>query len=401
MQRLYLSLCCLALIHLPVVAQKGLPATKATAATVSTNFPQHEDFSSERVKALEVFSGFELNVAAQGLGKPRMLAVDDKGRLYITRRDQGDVLLLSDPDGNGKFNQLQTVASNFKGVHGIALYNGKIYLASNRELKCAKINDDGTLGQLEMLIDDLPDGGQHGNRTIAFGPDKTLYITVGSTCNDCNETNKENATILRASVDGKKREIFARGLRNTIGIDWDQDGELWGADNGTDWRGDEIPPEEINHIELGEDYGWPLVYGKQQVDQTREDPLGATKEEYAMTTQPSEFELPAHSAPINFLFLKNVNGLPDEMKDDALVTLHGSWNKSDPDGYKVVRIVFENGKPVRQENFLAGFLSNGGKTRFGRPAGLAISKNGEIYISDDANGTIYRMTYTGKDTAKK
>jgi glucose/arabinose dehydrogenase len=401
MQRVCLFLSWFALIQFSAAGQKGLPATKTTEATVATNFPQHDDFSLEKVKDLDVTSGFELNVAAQGLGKPRMLAVDEKGRLYITRRDQGDVLLLSDADGNGRFDQLQTVANNFKGVHGIAIYNGKIYLASNRELKCAKLKTDGTLDQLEMLIDDLPDGGQHGNRTIAFGPDSMLYITVGSTCNDCNETNKENATVLRASADGKKREIFARGLRNTIGIDWDNKGELWGADNGTDWRGDEIPPEEINHIKFGEDYGWPMVYGKQLVDQTREDPLGATKEEYAKTTQPSEFELPAHSAPINFLFLKNVTSLPAEMKDDAIVTLHGSWNKSKPDGYKIIRVVFENGKPIRHENFLAGFISDDGKTRFGRPAGLAISKNGDIFISDDANGTIYRMSYTGKDTAKK
>jgi len=320
----------------------------------------------------------------------------------VTRRDQGDVLLLTDTDNDGDFDDLKTVATKFKGVHGITIHDGYVYLCSNRELKRAKIKTDGDLEEPEMLIKDLPDGGQHGNRTIAFGPDGKLYITVGSTCNDCNETNKENATVLRADADGKNRKIFARGLRNTIGIDWHPTtGELWGADNGTDWRGEDMPPEEINRITEGADYGWPLVFGKQLVDQTREDPNGSTKEAYAKTTQPSMLDLPAHSAPISFLFLKGVKNLPEGDQDDAIVTLHGSWNKENPDGYKVMRVVFENGKPVRTVNFLAGFLSADGKTRFGRPAGLAISPGGTIYISDDVNGVIYSMTYEGTDAAKK
>jgi glucose/arabinose dehydrogenase len=389
------------LVHI-VEAQKGAPAKKQTQATVSTNFPRHEDFSENKLSALAASNGFKVNVAAKGLGKPRMMAVDAVGRLYVTRRDQGDVLLLTDTDNDGDFDDLKTVVSKFNGVHGIAIHSGHVYLCSNRELKRAKIKSDGDLEEPQTLIRDLPDGGQHGNRTIAFGPDGKLYITVGSTCNDCNETNKENATILKANADGSDRQIFARGLRNTVGIDWHPaTGELWGADNGTDWRGDELPPEEINRIAEGADYGWPLVFGKQLVDQTREDPVGTTKEEYAKTTQPSMLDLPAHSAPINFLFLKDVKRLPANYQDDAIVTLHGSWNKKNPDGYKVMRIIFEDGKPVRAVNFLSGFLNANGKTIFGRPAGLAISSEGTIYISDDANGVIYSMTYEGTGVATK
>lgn len=385
-----------------VHAQKGLPAKKQTQTTVSTNFPQHEDFNANKISTLTVANGFKVNAAATGLGKPRMLAADAEGRLYVTRRDQGDVLMLTDTDNDGDFDDLKTVTSKFNGVHGIAIHDGYVYLCSNRELKRAKIKGDGDLEEPQILIKDLPDGGQHGNRTIAFGPDGKLYITVGSTCNDCNETNKENATILQANADGTDRKIFARGLRNTIGIDWHPaTGELWGADNGTDWRGDDMPPEEINRIVEGADYGWPLVFSTQQVDQTREDPAGTTKEEYAKTTQPSMLDLPAHSAPINFLFLKDVKKLPPDFQDDAIVTLHGSWNKKNPDGYKVVRIVFEDGKPIRTENFLSGFLSANGKTRFGRPAGLAVAPDGTIYISDDENGIIYSMTYKGTGMAKK
>jgi glucose/arabinose dehydrogenase len=389
-------------VPLSLHAQTALPLKESTKVTVSTVMPVHEEFTPEKTELLTVSNGFTVDVVASGLGKPRMLAADDQGRLYITRRDQGDVLLLKDTDNDGKFDDLKTIVSKFKGVHGIAIYNGYLYLVSTRQLKRAKIKSDGDIEDLQTLISDLPDGGQHGNRTLAFSPDGMMFLTVGSTCNDCNETNKENATLLRANPDGTHREIFARGLRNTIGIDWHpQTKALWGADNGSDMKGENIPPEEINKIEKGKDYGWPLVFGKQQVDETREDPMGATKEEYAKTTEPSVLELPAHSAPINFVFLEEAKNLPAEYHDDAIVTLHGSWNKEKPDGYKVVRIVFENGKPVRYEDFLSGFLSKDGKSRFGRPAGIAINTKGTIFISDDSNGIIYGVQYKGTDAAKQ
>ena len=385
-------------------AQKGMPEKKIVSASVTTHFPQHEDFKEDMLNRLSLAKGFKAEIAAQGLGKPRMMTAGANGSLYVTRRDQGDVLLLLDNDNDGKFDVMKTVAVKFPGVHGIATHDGYLYLCSNRELKRAKIKPDGDLEASEILIKDLPDGGQHGNRTIAFGPDNMLYITIGSTCNDCNETNPENATILRAKPDGTSRKIYARGLRNTIGIDWHpQTKELWGADNGTDWRGDDIPPEELNKIIESGDYGWPLVYGQQKVDDTREDPAGTTKEAYAKTTQPSQLNFPAHSAPINLMFLDKAMGFPNDSKDDALVTLHGSWNKNNPDGFKIQRIRFENGKPVAAEDFLSGFLSKDGKTRFGRPAGLVTSSNGFVYVSDDVNGVIYRVSgsETGSSSSSK
>lgn len=402
MNKYFLLIGCVMLTCSFVTAQKGTPPKKPTEATVVTNFPQDDKFSLEKMERLKVENGFTLDAAANGLGKPRMLAVDDLGRLYVTRRDKGDVLLLTDKNGDGKFDETKTVVSNFEGVHGIAIHDKYLYLISNRELRRSLIEPDGSIDSFETLITDLPDGGQHGNRTIAFGPDNMLYITIGSTCNDCKETNKESATIVRANPDGTGRKVFAKGLRNTIGIDWHPTtGELWGADNGTDWRGDNIPPEEINQISEGKDYGWPLVYGKQKVDETRENPVGSTKEQYAKTTEASFVDLPAHSAPINMVFLDEVKNLPEDMRDDAIVTLHGSWNKKQPDGYKIVRIVFEKGKAIMSDNFLSGFLAADGKTKFGRPAGLAISKDGRIYISDDANGVIYMMTYGENGAAKK
>lgn len=375
-------------------AQKGLPPKVSTSANVNTNYPQHIDFKESMVSDLIVPAGFKVNVVATGLGKPRMMAINKNGSLYITRRDQGDVLMLTDTDGDGRFDDLKTVWANFKGVHGIAVRNQTIYLSSSKELKKAAINDDGMLKDTVTVFSDLPEGGQHDNRYLGFGPDELLYISVGSDCNDCSETNPEHATIVQVSADEKSRKIFARGLRNTIGFDWNpQTKEMWGCDNGTDWRGDSIPPEELNRIVAGGNYGWPQVYGKQQVDQTREDPLGTTKEAYAKTTVPAVLTFPAHSAPIDFKFLTKATPFPPDYKDDALVCWHGSWNRKKPEGYKVQRIKFENGKPTGAEDFFAGFLSKDGKTRFGRPAGLAISDKGMVYISDDESGVIYSVSY--------
>lgn len=400
MNRLYLNLLFTGILFLggafltKPFAQKGLPSEKDFTATVNTSYPQHEDFKESYLSRIVVPAGFKVDVVASGLGKPRMMAVTDNGSLYITRRDQGDVLLLSDKDGDGHFEDLKTVMTHFPGVHGITIREGLLYLCSNHELKRAKIKSDGMLEDTMTLIKDLPEGGQHGNRTIAFGPDGMLYITVGSTCNDCNETNAENATILQAKPDGSARRIYARGLRNTIGIDWHpQTKELWGMDNGTDWRGDAIPPEELNKIVEGGNYGWPLVYGKQQVDPTREEPAGTTKEAFAKNTQPAVLTFPAHSAPINFIFLQKASQFPKEYREDALVSWHGSWNRKNPEGYKIQRIHFENGQPVSVSDFFSGFLDKEGKTRFGRPAGLIVSNKGVLYISDDENGIIYSVSY--------
>jgi glucose/arabinose dehydrogenase len=382
----------LALFYLicPAFAQKGLPSKQPFTATINTTYPQHLDFKESMVSNLHVPAGFKVSIAASGLGKPRMMAVSEGGNLYVTRRDVGDILMLSDKDGDGTFEDLSTVWPQFSDVHGITIHDGYLFAASSKKVKKAKIAADGMLTDTTTLITDLPEGAQHNNRMIAFGKDGNMYMTIGSTCNDCGETNKENATMLVMNADGSKRKIFARGLRNTIGFDWHpQTGEIWGCDNGTDWRGDEIPPEELNKIEQGADYGWPWVFGKQQVDPTREDPSGTTKEAYAKNTRPAIMTFPAHSAPIDFRFMSAANGLPTEYNNDALVAWHGSWNRKKPEGYKIQRIHFQNGMPVSVTDFFSGFLSDDGKTRFGRPAGIIIERTGKIFVSDDENGIIY------------
>jgi glucose/arabinose dehydrogenase len=321
--------------------------------------------------------------------------------LYVTRRDAGDVLMLKDMDGDNKFEKLVTVVYDFRNVHGITIKDGYMYLCNNKELRRYQLKPDGTLGnEAEVLINDLSSGGQHPNRTIEFGPDGMLYITVGTLCNDCKETDKEVASILQVDPKTWKRTIYASGLRNTIGFDWHPlTGQLWGVDNGTDAKGNKWPPEELNLIVKGGLYGYPFAYGKREIDRTREDPAGNTKEEWVKNTQPSIYEFPAHMAPIGFRFFKTSVNVPLDYVDDALVCWHGSWNRSKPVGFKVQRVKFENGQPVGEEDFLTGFMRLGfpifkRRARFGRPTGVAISNTGIVYISEDANGVIYAIKKT-------
>ncbi len=170
------------------------------------------------VSTLSVPAGFSLSKAASGLGNARMIAVADDGTIYVTRRDEGDVLMLKEGD-NGELSA-PVVAASRPGAHGLALYEGKAYIATPHEIFRAEVLEDGSFGPLEMIIHDLPDAGQHNTRTVQIGPDGMMYISVGSTCNECNEPNPENATMLRASLDGKQRSVWASGLRDTIGWGW-------------------------------------------------------------------------------------------------------------------------------------------------------------------------------------
>ena len=388
----YSALLALLLTAGGATAQRGLPPKDVTKSLSVTKYAQVLDFKPEMLKLLKTPPGWQVSLAASGLGKPRMLYTSPSGNVYVTRRDGGDVLLLQDKDNDNKFENLITVVSEFKGVHGITMNNNWMYLCNSNELRRYPVKPDGTLNinAVEILIKDLPDGGQHPNRTMDFGPDGLLYISVGSLCNDCKESDKETAVMLQVDPKTWGRRIYASGLRNTIGFDWHpQTKELWGIDNGGDAKGSEWPPEEVNHIIKGADYGFPYAYGKREVDKSREDPAGNTKEEVVKTTQPSVLELTAHMAPIAFTFFRGAANVPAEWSGDGLVAWHGSWNAEKPVGFKVQRIHFENGIAVKAEDFLTGFLQ--GDSRFGRPSGITVTKTGTVYISDDAGGNIYAV----------
>lgn len=362
--------------------------SQQTSSLSTVNRPKLVPFKQEHLRQLKLPQGFKATVFADNLGNPRMLQTRDEGTVYVTRPDEKDVLLLRDTNSDGRADEKKTIVSGLNVVHGITIHDDKLYLCGEKDLY--ECNLDGS--NLRKLITDLPDGGQHPNRTIGFGPDGMLYISIGSNCNNCRESNPELATILQVAQDGSSRKIFAKGLRNTIGFGWHPETKvMWGMDHGSDGLGDDLPPEELNQLQRG-DYGWPYCYNKQEVDPTAPEPIGTTKQLYCQLTKPSILEYQAHSAPIAMVFYTGKQ-FPERYKNNAFVAFHGSWNRSVPTGYKVALLKFENGKPTGFEDFLTGFLINNGENNFGRPAGLAIANDGSLLVSDDANGIIYRVSY--------
>jgi Raf kinase inhibitor-like YbhB/YbcL family protein len=388
----------LSAIAFGAVAQQG----DGTDVSITTNVwkPNKVPADPARLAQLRVPAGFAINVFARDLLNTRILAVAPNGDVYVTRRDQGDILLLKDADRDGKADGPARWVGHRAGTHGIAIHDQQLYLVTVKELFVSDIGPEGGLGAFRLLAGDLPDAGQHANRTIEWGPDDMLWISVGSTCNACNESNPENATLLRVSPDGKSRVIWASGLRNTIGFDWHPvSGELWGFDHGIDFLGDDQQPEELNRIDRAKRYGWPHVWGEGALTPWTNPPGGLTKEQWRAVSVPMVLGYTAHSAPMQFVFYPG-GSFPREFVGDAFVTMRGSWNRKPASGYELVRVRFSGGQAQSIEPFVSGFLSDGGTTHFARPVGLAVAKDGSLLMADDANGVIYRIAYTGDNGSK-
>ena len=362
--------------------------------------PEQIKGTDERIRQFCLPPSFRTR-SSQNLGKPRMIAVAQDGTVYVTRREPGDCIMLRDTDGDGRADEQKTVARKPQ-LHGIALDGNRVYLVTVKEVFVADRLQDGSFDALKQIIGDLPDGGQHANRTIAVGPDRMLYISVGSTCNACTETNKESAALLRVSVDGTTREVFATGLRNTIGFGWHpQTRELWGIDHGIDWLGDNEQGEEVNQLVYGARYGWPYIFGKSQTNPADNPPGGLSHEQWAKMSREPVLLYTAHSAPMQMAFYDS-DQFPAEYRNSAFIAMHGSWNRKPPSGYEVVQLVFGDGKPIEFKPFLTGFLAqqDAGWTNSGRPVGVAIARDGSLLVGDDTNGVIYRISY-GADTRSR
>ena len=343
--------------------------------------------------------GFTISVFAKDLGSPRVLAFDPAGTLLASVPSQGKVIALGDPQ--------VTVASGLNRPHGLAFSGNTLYIAETNQVAMYDYDQTTKKASNKKKVVDLPGGGNHFSRTIGFGPDGRLYISVGSSCNVCAEADNRRAAILVADVTGPgpvTHKVFASGLRNSVFFTWRPGTkELWATDMGRDLIGDDIPPDEVNIMREGGFYGWPYCYGKSVRDMTFSEPKGlnllgwegVTLSNVCTKSIGSHIDLPAHSAPLGLVFVPA--GWPAEYRDDLLVAYHGSWNRSTPTGYKVVRMKLdEKGNYLGTDDFITGWLPTGGGEDgvLGRPVDLLFDSQGALYVSDDKAGVIYRVTQT-------
>ncbi len=334
--------------------------------------------------ALYLPEGLTISVFVEGLGSPRFMALDDGGVVHIADRSGGRILRLPDEDGDGLADSAQPMMENLNSPHSLAFHDGYLYVAEQHQvIRTRDADADGAYDAPEPIIEDLTTGG-HWSRTIVFGPDGMLYLSVGSSCNVCEEEEEIRATVSRYNADGTNGEIIATGLRNAVGLAFSPDGELYVTNNGRDMMGDDLPPETIYRIEEGTDYGWPRCHSGDIVD-----PDFGSEGACEGVGQPA-VEMQAHSAPLGLTFYSgDAIGSYD---GDMFVAFHGSWNRTVPTGYKVVRIPFEDGQPTGEVvDFVTGWLLDDGEF-WGRPVDVLVAADGSLLISDDAGGRIYRVS---------
>jgi glucose/arabinose dehydrogenase len=353
------------------------------------------------VEQIKLPAGFAIEVYATGVTDARQMALGDKGTLFVGSRTARRVYAVVDRDGDNKADQVYTIANGLQSPSGIAFRDGALYVAEISRIT----RYDGIESKLEsppepvVVNDKLPTERHHGWKYLGFGPDGLLYVPVGAPCNVCERTDDERfATMTRMKLDGTGQEVFARGIRNTVGFDWHpQTGELWMSENGRDNLGDNVPPDELLRAHKpGLHFGFPYCHGGDVPDP--EFGKGRSCGEF----EPPALKLGAHVAAIGMTFYTG-QMFPQEYRNQIFIAEHGSWNRSDPQGYRIMLVKLKGNKAVSYEPFAEGWLrgirSSRGSTTlgdaWGRPTDVLVMPDGSLLIADDEADAIYRVTYKG------
>lgn len=348
-------------------------------------------------QTLNLPQAFTISVWAAGLNAPRQIDFTNENNIVVAERGADSIKFIKQSQDGTLGLETITIDSSLDNVHSVDYYSGDLYVGEESRIVVYRdLTEDGTYTNKEVLIDNLPQGG-HWSRTVKVGPDNKLYITVGSSCNLCEEADGRRAAMLTANLDGSNLQPYATGLRNTVDFVFKStpvDFKIWGVDNGRDLIGDDLPPDEVNIISQGLNYGWPYCYGQGINNPEYPERSGYCKTE----TEIPAFNLQAHSAALGLTFLVNDDltqkvKFPQQIfKDDLFIAFHGSWNRTIPTGYKVVRV--NTSKPAGKEiNFITGWLNDQGQV-WGRPVDVKFDKNGDLYITDDYAGAIYKVQYS-------
>ena len=357
-------------------------------STAATNSPE-DLFKKYNLDKIKLPAGFKISVYAE-VPNAREMCWGDKGTLFVGGREGGKVYAVRDENKDGVGDKVYVIASGLHMPNGVAFRKGSLFVAEvSRILRYDNIEANLTNPPKPAVVfDKYPTEEHHGWKFIAFGPDGKLYVPVGAPCNVCEKENPIYGTITRMNADGTGMEIFARGIRNSVGFDWHpKTKELWFTDNGRDNLGDDVPNDELNHApKKGMHFGFPYCHQGDVLD-----PEFGKGKNCADYTPPAQ-KMGPHVAAIGMRFY-NGKMFPAEYKDQIFVAEHGSWNRSVPIGYRVMVVKLDkNSKPISLTPFAEGWLQN--KDVSGRPADVEIARDGSLLISDDKQGAIYRVVYT-------
>jgi len=375
--KLFRSLCALVLLGLAACNGNQQPSA-TTAGTTAAD-------SASSLPNITLPAGFSIKVYAE---VPNARSLCRNGNTVYIGSMSGKVYAVTDADGDGTADHVYTIASGLDTPNGVAFRDGNLYVAEvSRILRFDDIEHHfDNPPAYKVVYDKLPKDKHHGWKFIAFGPDGKLYVPVGAPCNICLQENPVYASITRMNPDGTGFEVFANGIRNSVGFDWDPaTKELWFTDNGRDNLGDSIPSDELNHApQAGMHFGYPFCH---QGDIP--DPEFGKQRKCSEFTPP-DVKLGAHVASLGLRFYTG-SMFPEEYRNGIFVAEHGSWNRTVPDGYRVMFVRKQNGKMVA-ENFATGWLNKSGDVS-GRPVDVCVMSDGALLVSDDKSGRVYRISY--------
>lgn len=362
--------------------------------SVASTFSPASHAADLPLELIQLPEGFKIEIFAEGLTNARSLARGDDGTIFVSTRAHGSVYAVKDTDGDHKADQTWTLAKGMNSPNGVVFHEGDLYIAEiSRILRwediLSKLDDPG---EPTVLYDELPTEGHHGWKYLALGPDGKLYFNVGAPCNVCNEEESDPrfATIMRINTDGSEPEIYAHGVRNSVGITWHPETkDMWFTDNGRDMMGDERPNCELNTAtEMGQHFGFPYCHNGDLPDP-----------DFAADRDCSEFVAPAqnldpHVAPLGLKFYTG-NQFPDEYDGQIFIAEHGSWNRSKGReiGYRVTLVRLEDGKASSYEDFATGWLHR--TKAWGRPVDVLVQPDGSLLVSDDVANVVYRIHHEG------
>ena len=354
----------------------------------------HAEKTPFDLKQIKLPDGFHIAVFADNIDGARMLTFTPGGVLLVSESGEGKVVALPDAKRTGKADRVVDVLSGLNEPHGIAFYQGKLYVAEYDKVRRYDWDETNLRATNSKTLTDLPTGGGHSTRSLLFHGGK-MYVSAGSSCNVCIEKDSRRAAVMEFNPDGTGQKIFANGLRNSVGLAVNpRTDTVWVTVNGRDWLGDDLPPETIYDLGKGSvDAGWPYCYGDRVPDPNFTKP----GDNRCQSVIEPKVQMQAHSAPLGLAFYEG-SMFPPEYRNNIFVAFHGSWNRSVPTGYKVVRVKLDdNGQPQGgAQDFITGWLAPGETKKgrwMGRPVGIAFAADGSMYLSDDSGGMIYRITY--------